>query len=484
MARADLTADSLPASPVRAGVRVREAHPFITRRIVEDMVLLGCCAVVAGAGVMTGWFNLGYRLGFASYGKMIFFTPLLVAGLFFLLRLFGRSEPAQIRDMKAQLLADLRVFGALFAAFLAAIYATKTADLFPRGWILGWVILGVIGLFGARLTVARLLLPKLQGVMRTRLLLVGTRDRLQEVERFVETRPLASVSTVGSVVVEPPGSTADVAERVAAAYAEFRPDEVVIALPLERAQEAQRIVEQVLPLPVDIALWLDRAGTRLAERSLYEGGELPRVVIVRRAIRDWGRIAKGAFDRAMAALLLLVVAPLMLAIAVAIKIDSPGPVFFRQMRYGHGRKPFVMWKFRTMRHGCDRPGDPYRQASRNDDRVTRVGRLLRRASLDELPQLWNVLTGDMSLVGPRPHPVRMDETYGREVALYVARHRVKPGITGWAQINGYRGETDTPEKMQGRIEHDLYYIRNWSFAFDMWILLQTPFRGLINKNAY
>ena len=484
MARADLSSVAFAPASGDAKAASRHGGRLVTRRMMEDTVLLGCSGTVAMAGFASGWFNLGYRLGWEGYGERIIPSSLLVAGIFFLLRFFGSRVPGLTRDMKAQLLADLRVLAGVVAAFLVLVYVTKTTEQFPRGWVLGWTLLAALGLFGTRLLVARAVVPKIEEVLRTRLLLVGTRDHLEEVVRFIGTRPLASVTPVGSVVVELPGDVADVAERVAVACAERCPDEVVVALPLERAEETQRIVEQVLPLPVDIALWLDRAGTMLAERALYEAGELPRVVVVRRAIRDWGRVAKGAFDRTMAALLLLAVAPVMLAIAVAIKIDSPGPVFFRQMRYGHGRKPFAVWKFRTMRHGCDRPGDPYRQASRNDDRVTRVGRWLRRTSLDELPQLWNVLVGEMSLVGPRPHPVRMDEMYGREIALYVARHRVKPGITGWAQINGYRGETDTPEKIAGRIQHDLYYIRNWSFAFDLWILLQTPFRGLIHRNAY
>jgi putative colanic acid biosynthesis UDP-glucose lipid carrier transferase len=169
-------------------------------------------------------------------------------------------------------------------------------------------------------------------------------------------------------------------------------------------------------------------------------------------------------------------------IAAAIKLDSPGPVFFRQRRYGFNNDAIVVWKFRTMHH---RPDDEtvVPQATRNDPRVTRVGRFLRRTSLDELPQIFNVLTGEMSLVGPRPHAVAHNEQYAKIIDDYLSRHRVKPGITGWAQVNGLRGETDTPEKMRLRVQHDLYYIDNWSFLFDLKILALTPFAA-INRNAY
>jgi putative colanic acid biosynthesis UDP-glucose lipid carrier transferase len=180
---------------------------------------------------------------------------------------------------------------------------------------------------------------------------------------------------------------------------------------------------------------------------------------------------------------LVVFAPLLLAIALAIRLDGPGPVLFRQKRYGFANNEFTVFKFRTMRHRpAEEPDVP--QARRQDPRITRVGAFLRRTSLDELPQLINVLRGDMSLVGPRPHAVAHNVQYAQIIDDYLSRHRVKPGITGWAQINGLRGETDTPEKMRARVEHDLYYIDNWSLMLDIKILLLTPLRGFVNKNAY
>jgi len=182
----------------------------------------------------------------------------------------------------------------------------------------------------------------------------------------------------------------------------------------------------------------------------------------------------------------MLAAPLMLAIAAIIKVDSPGPVFFKQKRYGFNNRLITVWKFRTM-HWDRTDGDAEIQTTKNDPRVTRVGKFLRRTSLDEIPQLINVLLGDMSLVGPRPHAIATKaagKLFEEVVEEYTARHRVKPGITGWAQVNGWRGETDTGEQIQQRVRHDLYYIDNWSIPFDLKILLLTAFVVLLRKNAY
>ena len=185
----------------------------------------------------------------------------------------------------------------------------------------------------------------------------------------------------------------------------------------------------------------------------------------------------------LALIAVIVFLPALILIAVAVKLDSPGPVFFRQKRYGFANNEFTVFKFRTMQHReFEDPSVP--QAKRDDRRITRIGGFLRRTSLDELPQFFNVLLGDMSLVGPRPHAVAHNVQFAQVIDDYLSRHRVKPGITGWAQINGLRGETDTPEKMRARVQHDLYYIDNWSLLFDLKILLLTPFHGFINKNAY
>jgi putative colanic acid biosynthesis UDP-glucose lipid carrier transferase len=194
-------------------------------------------------------------------------------------------------------------------------------------------------------------------------------------------------------------------------------------------------------------------------------------------------VFKRGMDICLSALFLVAVLPLPGLIAALIKLDSRGPVLFRQQRFGFNKRPFTLYKFRSMHaQACDNPSAP--QATRDDPRVTRVGRVLRRTSLDELPQFYNVLKGDMSLVGPRPHPAPLDDKYAALIDGYLARHHVKPGITGWAQVNGFRGETDTLQKMERRVAYDLQYINNWSPLLDLRILCKTLIVFLLQRNAY
>jgi len=196
----------------------------------------------------------------------------------------------------------------------------------------------------------------------------------------------------------------------------------------------------------------------------------------------WHKFAKLLLDKTVSLFVLIILLPLLLIIAIAIKLDSKGPVIFRQKRNGLGNREFLIWKFRSMtvmENGCD-----VTQAGRNDIRVTRLGHFLRKTSLDELPQFVNVFFGDMSLVGPRPHPVALNNKFAPVIKNYNNRHDVKPGLTGWAQVNGYRGPTETVEQMRKRVEHDLDYIRHWSFWFDLRIIMLTPYYGLVSKNAF
>jgi exopolysaccharide biosynthesis polyprenyl glycosylphosphotransferase len=191
---------------------------------------------------------------------------------------------------------------------------------------------------------------------------------------------------------------------------------------------------------------------------------------------------KRLFDLVFAAAGLLALTPLLVLVAILIRIDSPGPVFFVQRRYGFNQQPFRIIKFRTMRTLDD--GAVVAQAQRDDPRLTRIGRWLRRWNIDEIPQLFNVLTGDMSLVGPRPHALTHDREYERRISLYARRHNVKPGITGWAQIHGLRGATDTEDKMRQRVEYDLFYIDNWSLWLDLTIIARTALSRAAYRNAY
>jgi len=240
-------------------------------------------------------------------------------------------------------------------------------------------------------------------------------------------------------------------------------------------------------LPVDIRLAAHANKLRLRPRSYSYIGNVPVLDVFDRPIADWDVVMKWLLDKIIGGLILLLALPVMAIIALAIKLDSSGPVLFKQRRYGFNNDLIEVYKFRSMYvEAADQGAD--RLVTKDDLRVTPVGRVIRKASLDELPQLLNVvLKGNLSLVGPRPHAINAKaeaRLYDEAVDGYFARHRVKPGITGWAQINGWRGETDTHEKILQRVEHDLYYIENWSVLFDLMILARTPLALLRTENAY
>ncbi len=216
--------------------------------------------------------------------------------------------------------------------------------------------------------------------------------------------------------------------------------------------------------------------------KLHQFGDFTKFRIYETPFKGMNSYIKRLEDIILASLILIIVAFPMLIIAILIKLTSHGPILFKQLRYGLEGEPFEVWKFRTMKV-CEN-GKTIIQARKIDPRVTQLGRFLRQTSLDELPQFFNVLQGYMSVVGPRPHAISHNEIYRKLIPGYMWRHKVKPGITGWAQINGWRGETDTLEKMQKRVEYDLEYIRDWSIGFDLKIVFLTILKGWFHKNAY
>jgi Undecaprenyl-phosphate glucose phosphotransferase len=261
-------------------------------------------------------------------------------------------------------------------------------------------------------------------------------------------------------------------------------DDVVIALPWSQDDRVMAIVSRLRELPVNVYLASDLIGFRTEFRSPPgHFGRLPVVQLIGRPMSGWDSIIKSIEDYVLASALVVALSPLLVLIALAIKLDSSGPVLFRQKRLGFNNQVIDVYKFRSMHADAGQAGRTL-QATRQDPRISRVGRILRRWSLDELPQLFNVLNGSMSLVGPRPHALDHNEDFARQIRGYFARHRVKPGITGLAQVRGYRGATDTPEKLEGRVRNDIFYVDNWSLSFDVQILLRTVVICLVGKNAY
>ena len=260
-------------------------------------------------------------------------------------------------------------------------------------------------------------------------------------------------------------------------------DQVWIVLPQSAESELRKVLHELRHSTMDIRMISDLIDRQLPNSSTEIVVGLPVSNLSYSPISGANRVAKDLLDRVLALGILALILPLMLLIALAIKLGSPGTAIFRQMRHGRDGRPFMMYKFRTMRREATNLSAA-RQATRDDPRITTLGRLLRRTSLDELPQFLNVVQGNMSIVGPRPHPVELNDLYREQIERYMWRHKVKPGITGWAQINGLRGETDTLDKMCKRIEFDLYYLDHWSLWFDIKIIAMTVVRGFTDRNAY
>jgi putative colanic acid biosynthesis UDP-glucose lipid carrier transferase len=259
-------------------------------------------------------------------------------------------------------------------------------------------------------------------------------------------------------------------------------DQVYITLPLGSQPRIVELLEQLQGTTASIFYVPDVFGISIIQGRLQDLHGVPVVGICDTPFTGTNELLKRASDVVIAALVLLLISPLMAAIALGVKLSSPGPVLFKQRRNGLAGEEITVWKFRTMRSMDDGARVP--QAVRDDPRVTPFGAFLRRSSLDELPQFFNVLQGQMSIVGPRPHAVAHNEQYRRLIKAYMVRHKVKPGITGWAQIHGHRGETDTLDKMQARVEYDLEYLRNWSLGLDLQIIARTIKLVFFDRKAY
>ncbi|MFY8088508.1 MAG: undecaprenyl-phosphate glucose phosphotransferase, partial [Rubrivivax sp.] len=258
--------------------------------------------------------------------------------------------------------------------------------------------------------------------------------------------------------------------------------EVYITLPLGSQPRIVELLEELQGTTASIFFVPDVFGISIIQGRLQDLNGVPVVGMCETPFTGTNQLVKRLEDIVLSAIILLIIAPVLLVLAIGVKMSSPGPVIFRQRRNGLDGEEITVYKFRSMR-AMDN-GPVVKQATKDDPRITRFGAFIRRTSLDELPQFINVLQGRMSIVGPRPHAVAHNELYRKLIKAYMVRHKVKPGITGWAQVNGHRGETDTVEKMQARVEYDLEYLRNWSLWFDLQIIARTVKLVFFDRNAY
>ncbi|MCX7305680.1 MAG: undecaprenyl-phosphate glucose phosphotransferase [Hyphomicrobiales bacterium] len=382
-------------------------------------------------------------------------------------------------------------------AFVAVVgFFLKLADDFSRVWFAGWFVAGLVLLVVPRVILSWLIRKWARnGRMERRAVIVGGGKVAETLIRSIEQQPYNDIRICGifddrddrrspPLVAGYPklGTVGELVEFARIA----RIDMLIVSLPLTAEGRVLSLLKQLWVLPVDIRLSAHANQLQFRPRSYSYIGSVPLLDIFDKPINDWDSVAKRIFDIVFSLLGLVVLSPVMLATAVAIKLDSKGPVFFRQKRHGFNNEVIEVYKFRSM---YVEQADPtaIRPVTKGDPRVTRVGRFIRRTSIDELPQFYNALVGSLSLVGPRPHAIAAQShnlLYNEVVDGYFARHRVKPGVTGWAQINGWRGEMDTDEKIKMRTEYDLYYIENWSLWFDLKILFLTPLRLLNTENAY
>ncbi len=386
----------------------------------------------------------------------------------------------------SSLASEMRTVSVGWATVMVALtlffFLTKSGAEFSRVWAVLWFGLGLCGLLVVRFVLRQFLRwLRRNGYNQRKILIVGKDPLMDDLATRLSKAPWMGLSVVGC---EPLAIQTDVDGAVMnARINDLGVDQVWIALPLKDEPVVQAVIAALSLSPVEIRYVPDLFGFRLFSHSVSEVAGLPVINLSSTPMEGFNRVVKEIEDRVLAMLILLLISPLLLAIAIGVKLSSPGPVFFRQLRNGWGGKPIHVLKFRSMVVHQEAAG-AVTQATKQDSRITPFGAFLRRTSLDELPQFWNVLMGEMSIVGPRPHAVSHNEQYKVLVDDYMLRHRVKPGITGWAQVNGYRGETDTLDKMQKRVEYDLYYIEHWSVWLDLKIIALTVFKGFLNKNAY
>ncbi len=457
-------------------------------RAVEFLIIIGTGMLVHSLYVVPlSGFRFEYYIAIAAIG----------AASILVFQILDINHVAAFRTPLYQAFRLAGGWALVFLAALALVFFIRVEPAFSRIWLLSWFTVGLtvlliergfLSMFVRKMTRA--------GRLDRRTVIVGGGPAAESLLQAFSSQEDTDLRIYGVF----DDRTDDRSPDVVAGYpklgnvddlVEFarhtRIDLVIFTLPITAEGRMLQMLRKLWVLPIDIRLAAHTNKLRFRPRSYSYIGNVPVLDVVDKPIADWDVVVKAAFDRIVGGLALLILSPVFLLVALAVKLDSRGPVFFRQKRYGFNNELIEVFKFRSM-YADKLDHTASKLVTKDDARVTRVGRFIRKTSLDELPQLFNVaIFGNLSLVGPRPHAVHAkaaDRQYDEVVDGYFARHRVRPGITGWAQINGWRGETDTPEKIQRRVEHDLYYIENWSILFDLYILALTPLSLLRSENAY
>ncbi len=451
---------------------------------------LDACTVL-----LAGWLAYLYRFGDSilpySYMAALGFGTLVATAV---LSFFGIYSSVRGRGFWGHIFSLTQALLLLSMLLACAAFITKTGESFSRAWFILWMVFSIAILISFRFSLLILLrLMRKRGWNERRVVIIGLGDLGSQLVETVQQALWTGFRIVTILDDQPEGKPPSLCGIPVAKtptnlsdYLHSQPheiDELWLALPLGAEETVKKIIHQLRHHTIAIRLVLDIFGLGLLKHSITQVDRFSMLDLNASPMVGMNRLIKAIEDRLLATIILVLISPLFLLLALAVKLTSKGPVFFKQLRHGWDGRLIKVYKFRTMYEHQEKQGR-VTQASANDQRVTPLGRFLRRTSLDELPQFINVLQGRMSIVGPRPHAVQHNEFYKDSITAYMQRHRVKPGITGWAQINGWRGETETLEKMRKRVEFDLYYIENWSPLFDLRIIFLTFLRGFVNRNAY
>jgi putative colanic acid biosysnthesis UDP-glucose lipid carrier transferase len=461
----------------------------ISSRVIPGlMIALDTCVILSSAlilyAALVAFGDFSYYAAATAFVWLVAIMLMNFAGLY---KFDAITRPFAFGDK------ILIVFVTTFCFLLAAAFALKISTEYSRLWTGSFALSSLFGTLLFRIIAAQIIgrLSDRQ-VFSRNVVIVGSGEQMARLLDKLYKSQSRFITVLGVFVESGEDMAANASRYAMLGTVDDLPsyirgnnvDDVIICLPWSADGQITQMLDSLRELPVNAYLGSDLIGFRLPIRPAPDHfEELPLVEVMGKPLAGWGGIQKAALDYGLGLILTIMLLPMMILIVIAIRLESKGPALFRQRRYGFINRVFEIYKFRTMRV-TQAPEEKIVQARRDDPRVTRVGRILRRLSLDELPQIFNVLNGTMSLVGPRPHAVQHNEEYAQTIRGYFARHRVKPGMTGWAQVNGFRGETKTLEKMQARVQYDIYYVENWSLLLDLKILLMTAVICLTGRNAY
>jgi Undecaprenyl-phosphate glucose phosphotransferase len=501
--RAKSSTTARPAQETERAPQVRLAEAAVNlqpAKSISPIVLAGLwrlaeAALIGATGTFVYWYYVLPQVGWLpAYSLAI---PLITLLAIVMLQAAACYDIAAFRSPVEQIPRILAAWALVFLLAFAVVFFLKLEGTFSRVFMATWFVAGIAVIVLTRILFSwRIRSLTRRGLLDRRTAIVGSGPAAEQMIRALKADKQSDLRIIGvfddrwderspDVLIGYPklGSVDDLVE-----YARHaRLDLVIFTLPITAESRLLQMLKKLWILPIDIRLAAHTQKLRFRPRNYSYIGGLPVFDMADKPIADWDVVLKYLFDKIVGSLLLILLLPVMLAVAVAVKLTSKGPILFRQKRYGFNNELIEVYKFRSMFvEATDSTAS--RLVTKGDPRVTPVGRFIRKASLDELPQLFNVVfKGNLSIVGPRPHAVHAkaeNRLYDQVVDGYFARHRVKPGITGWAQVNGWRGETDTQEKIQRRVDYDLQYIENWTLWSDVAILAMTPFSLLKTENAY